>query len=36
VNSTFDASLTFLFDHGIVEVFRAGVPATWTDLSHPG
>ena len=29
------APVTLLFDHGIVEVFRAGVPATWTDLTHP-
>ena len=28
------APLTLLFDHGIVEVFRAGVPATWTDLTN--
>jgi beta-fructofuranosidase len=28
------ARLTVLFDHGIVEVFRAGMPATWTDLTH--
>jgi beta-fructofuranosidase len=28
------AQLTVLFDHGIVEVFRAGMPATWTDLTH--
>ena len=26
--------LTVLFDHGIVEVFRAGIPATWTELTH--
>ncbi len=29
------ARLAVLFDHGIVEVFRAGMPATWTDLTHP-
>ena len=28
------ARLTVLFDHGIVEVFRAGTPATWTNLTH--
>ena len=28
------APVTLLFDHGIVEIFRAGVPATWTDLTH--
>ena len=28
------APVILLFDHGIVEVFRAGVPATWTDLTH--
>jgi beta-fructofuranosidase len=28
------AAVTLLFDHGIVEVFRAGLPATWTDLTH--
>lgn len=29
------ARLTLLFDHGIVELFRNGTPATWTDLSTP-
>ena len=27
--------VTLLFDHGVVEVFRAGAGATWTDLAHP-
>jgi beta-fructofuranosidase len=30
------APLTLLFDHGIIEVFRAGVAATWTDLILAG
>ncbi len=29
------AQLTMLFDHGIVELFRSGTPATRTDLSMP-
>jgi beta-fructofuranosidase len=28
-----DAAFTLLFDHGIIEVFRGGTPATWTDLA---
>jgi sucrose-6-phosphate hydrolase SacC (GH32 family) len=30
-----EAPLTLLFDHGIVEVFRNGAAATWTQLSTP-
>ncbi len=33
---TDSAPLTVLFDNGIIEVFRDGVPATWTDLAMTG